>query len=56
MHLSDGREIPVEGVFKIVDRPHSLVFTWGWALAGGSTTVTPHLQAREGRHRTHTHP
>jgi uncharacterized protein YndB with AHSA1/START domain len=39
MHLSDGREIPVEGEFKTVDRPHSLVFTWGWALAGGSTLV-----------------
>jgi uncharacterized protein YndB with AHSA1/START domain len=39
MHLSDGREIPVDGVFQTVDRPRALVFTWGWALSGGSTTV-----------------
>lgn len=39
MHLSDGREIPVEGEFQVVDRPKSLVFTWGWALSHGSTTV-----------------
>lgn len=39
MHLKDGREIPVEGVFQTVDRPRTLVFTWGWALCGGSTTV-----------------
>ena len=39
MHLTDGREIPVEGVFQTVDRPRALVFTWGWALSGGSTTV-----------------
>ena len=39
MHLSDGREIPVEGEFQVVDRPRSLVFTWGWALSHGSTTV-----------------
>jgi uncharacterized protein YndB with AHSA1/START domain len=40
MHLTDGREIPVEGEFKTVDRPRALVFTWGWALSGGSTTVS----------------
>lgn len=39
MHLSDGREIPVEGEFKTVDRPRTLVFTWGWALSEGSTLV-----------------
>ena len=39
MHLTDGREIPVEGVFQTVDRPRALVFTWGWALSDGSTTV-----------------
>jgi uncharacterized protein YndB with AHSA1/START domain len=39
MHLTDGREIPVEGVFQTVDRPRTLVFTWGWALSGGGTTV-----------------
>ena len=39
MHLSDGREIPVEGVFKVVDRPHALAFTWGWALGGHADTL-----------------
>ena len=39
MHLSDGREIPVEGVFKVIDRPHALAFTWGWALGGHADTL-----------------
>jgi uncharacterized protein YndB with AHSA1/START domain len=30
MRLSDGRVIPVAGVFKTIDSPRSLVFTWGW--------------------------
>jgi uncharacterized protein YndB with AHSA1/START domain len=29
MHLSNGEEIPVAGVFKIINRPHTLAFTWG---------------------------
>jgi uncharacterized protein YndB with AHSA1/START domain len=39
MHMSDGREIPVEGVFKIVDRPNALAFTWGWAPGGHADTL-----------------
>jgi uncharacterized protein YndB with AHSA1/START domain len=47
MHLSDGREIPVEGVFKIIDRPNTLAFTWGWALGGkGDTLVTLVFRAK----------
>jgi uncharacterized protein YndB with AHSA1/START domain len=30
MRLSDGRVIPVAGVFKTIERPSRLVFTWGW--------------------------
>jgi uncharacterized protein YndB with AHSA1/START domain len=30
MRLTDGRVIPVAGVFKIIDAPRSLAFTWGW--------------------------
>jgi uncharacterized protein YndB with AHSA1/START domain len=30
MHLSDGRVIPVAGVFKTIEAPRKLVFTWGW--------------------------
>jgi uncharacterized protein YndB with AHSA1/START domain len=48
MHLSDGREIPVEGVFQTVDRPLALVFTWGWALSDGSTLVRLAFKAVEG--------
>ena len=50
MHLSDGREIPVEGVFKIIDRPNALAFTWGWALSGKQDTlVTLAFRARGGQ-------
>jgi uncharacterized protein YndB with AHSA1/START domain len=41
MHLSDGREIPVEGVFKIIDRPNRLAFTWGWRRAARRTRWSP---------------
>jgi uncharacterized protein YndB with AHSA1/START domain len=30
MKLTSGAEIPVAGVFKIIDRPRTLAFTWGW--------------------------
>ena len=30
MRLSDGRVVPVAGVFKTIDSPRRLVFTWGW--------------------------
>lgn len=30
MHLSGGQVIPVTGIFKTIDRPKLLVFTWGW--------------------------
>ena len=50
MHLSDGREIPVEGVFKIIDRPNALAFTWGWAPSGhADTLVTLAFRARGGQ-------
>jgi uncharacterized protein YndB with AHSA1/START domain len=39
MNLSDGRVIPVEGVFQTVNRPHSVAFTWNWALSKGDTLV-----------------
>jgi uncharacterized protein YndB with AHSA1/START domain len=47
MHLSDGREIPVEGVFKVIERPGKLAFTWGWALSGkGDTLVSLSFRAK----------
>ena len=49
MHLSDGREIPVEGVFQTIDRPRTLAFTWGWALGGHpDTLVTLTFRAKDG--------
>ncbi len=30
MRLSDGRVIPVAGLFQTIERPSRLVFTWGW--------------------------
>jgi uncharacterized protein YndB with AHSA1/START domain len=39
MHLSGGREVPVEGIFKTIDRPRKLSFTWGWALSGHDDTL-----------------
>ena len=30
MNLSSGDTIPVAGVFKVIDRPTTLAFTWGW--------------------------
>lgn len=39
MHIPGRPEIPVEGVFKAVDRPYKLAFTWGWALSGHADTL-----------------
>lgn len=30
MRLPDSRVIPVAGIFKTIDSPRRLVFTWGW--------------------------
>jgi uncharacterized protein YndB with AHSA1/START domain len=30
MHLGNGQVIPVSGVFKVIERPKRLVFSWGW--------------------------
>ena len=54
MHLS-GREIPVEGIFKVIDRPSPggigrFSFTWGWALGGhGDTLVSVSLKDLGGK-------
>ena len=39
MHIPRRDVIPVEGVFKIIDRPHRFAFTWGWALSGNPDTL-----------------
>jgi uncharacterized protein YndB with AHSA1/START domain len=30
MRLGSGQVIPVSGVFKVIERPRRLVFSWGW--------------------------
>ncbi len=30
MRLRNGQVIPVSGVFRTIERPHLLVFSWGW--------------------------
>lgn len=56
MHLSDGREMPVEGEFKIIDRPRSLAFTWNWPLSETSTLVRLSFKAvADGTELTLTH-
>ena len=50
MHVSGRGEIPVEGVFKMIDRPRKFAFTWGWALSGkGDTLVSVSLKDVGGR-------
>jgi uncharacterized protein YndB with AHSA1/START domain len=39
MHLSDGKIIPVAGVFKEIVRPEKMVFTWGWEGDAGRTSL-----------------
>jgi uncharacterized protein YndB with AHSA1/START domain len=44
MRSSDGKEVTVSGVYKEIDPPSRLVFTWAWTQEDGSrgqeTTVT----------------
>ncbi len=44
MHLSDGRVIPVSGVFRVIDPPQRLSFTWGWEGDAHQTLVTVSLR------------
>ena len=55
MHISGRGDIPVEGVFKTIDRPSpgkmgKFAFTWGWALSGhGDTLVSVSLKDLGGK-------
>ena len=50
MRLSDGRVIPVAGVFKTIDPPRSLVFTWGWeGDPSRDSLVTISLREKDGK-------
>lgn len=52
MRNSEGTDHRVSGVYRVLDRPHRLVFTWGWHGPDGSrgeeTVVTVTLEAVEG--------
>ena len=50
MHMSDGRTVPVAGEFKLLDRPHKFVFTWGWeGDPNRNSLVTVLLKAVNGK-------
>ncbi len=44
MRATDGRQLTVSGVYRAVEPPHRLVFTWGWdeedGVRGPETEVT----------------
>ncbi|HEV2704226.1 MAG TPA: SRPBCC domain-containing protein [Steroidobacteraceae bacterium] len=30
MRLANGQVLPVSGIFKLIERPRRLIFSWGW--------------------------
>jgi uncharacterized protein YndB with AHSA1/START domain len=36
LRASDGREVGMRGLYRIVEPPHRLVFTWAWEDASGA--------------------
>lgn len=40
MHKPDGNILTVGGVYRQIDRPRTLVFTWLWEHGGAETVVT----------------
>ncbi len=40
MTMPDGREVNTSGVYREIDRPHRLVFTWTADYAGFETLIT----------------
>jgi uncharacterized protein YndB with AHSA1/START domain len=49
MNLSDGRTVPVAGMFKAIDPPARFVFTWGWEGEVQQTLVTVTLRDLNGK-------
>ena len=46
---SDGTEFTCQGVYKEIDPPHKLVFTWGWAdQPEVAELITLHFTPNEG--------
>jgi uncharacterized protein YndB with AHSA1/START domain len=52
MHPPDGKPRTVSGVYRVIDRPHRLVFTWAWdqddGAHGHETEVTVTFEAAPG--------
>jgi uncharacterized protein YndB with AHSA1/START domain len=52
MRKPDGNKIATSGIFRIVDPPHRLSFTWAWEVADGvrghETEVTVTFEAAPG--------
>jgi uncharacterized protein YndB with AHSA1/START domain len=52
MRKGDGNEVATSGVYRLVDPPHCLCFTWAWEGAGGvrghETEVTVTFEAAPG--------
>jgi uncharacterized protein YndB with AHSA1/START domain len=52
MRRADGGEVATSGVYRIVDPPRRLSFTWAWEDAGGGrgheTEVTVSFEATPG--------
>ena len=40
MHMPDGKTLTVGGVYRQIDRPNKLVFTWVWEHEGVETVIT----------------
>ncbi len=49
MTISDGRKIPVVGMFKTIDRPNGFAMTWCSELGEGDSLVTVSLRAVGGK-------
>ena len=49
MRMSDGREIGVTGVFKIIEPPHRLAMTWKWEHGEHDSLVTISLREAGGK-------
>ena len=52
MRMSDGKRMTVSGVYRSVEKPHRLVFTWAWedetGVRGHETEVTVTFAAAPG--------
>ena len=48
MRNNDGGEVVVSGVYKVIDRPNRLVFTWAWRQHLGLAAARRFSRSRDG--------